>query len=208
MGLRNKYCRTFPSPFRLHNSSPAAHLHHFSKSQSRYDLGQRVRQVGSAPFPRYALISIVTVDLTNLSPAIFLVPFIHLVFGFETAIRSVSSTPFARRKKWVTLLCLAVNAFLLICTWLVTVLKPNRKKCLGDVIWRSINYSTLAIGLFATTMFMFSIMATVIAVRLRTTVNIDPYERIAATRMVYYLILTVIIEVRREPSHTRSCSIY
>jgi hypothetical protein len=38
-------------------------------------------------------------------------------------------------------------------------------------------------------------MAAVIALQLHRTVNVDPNERIAGTRMVYYLLLSAILYV-------------
>lgn len=56
-------------------------------------------------------------------------------------------------------------------------------------------FDTPAIAIVSVTIFSMLLLAALLGVRLLKTVNIDPNERIASSRMVFYMMLTVILYV-------------
>jgi len=123
-----------------------------------------------------------------------------LVFGLETTIRALKRNRFEPRRKWTTTICIAVVAVLEFLTWLPTVISPSNTKCFGDIIWRPIKYSLVAMVILNVLIVALVVMTIIIGVRLSKTVNIEPAERIAASRMFYYLIAATILHVSLSPT--------
>ncbi|KAF2097500.1 hypothetical protein NA57DRAFT_77757 [Rhizodiscina lignyota] len=128
-------------------------------------------------------------------PTIFLLGFMHLVFGAEFTIRGFQSQRFGPRKPWTTQICIAVFCLLVLFTWLPTNLHKTRPKCFGDMIMRPIIYSPIALAIMTTLIAAFMVMAIIIGMRLVRTVNIDPNERIAASRIFYYLLASIALHI-------------
>ncbi|OCK84611.1 hypothetical protein K432DRAFT_288619 [Lepidopterella palustris CBS 459.81] len=126
-------------------------------------------------------------------PAIFLQGYINLVFGAETAIRSLKTKRFAPRGKWTTTICLAVVAFMLLLTWIPTVVWLSPHHCVGSLVWFPLRYELIALVLLVLMIFFFLALAAVISIQLMRTIKVDPNERIAASRVCYYLLVATII---------------
>jgi hypothetical protein len=120
----------------------------------------------------------------------------HLVFGFEMTVRSLRQIPFQPRGKWVTPICLGTFVMLLILTWIPTTINPYTGKCFGDIIFRPIANARTALGISVGLLFAFFTMAAIIGIQLGNNQAIDTNERIAASRMVYYLVASAILQVR------------
>lgn len=132
-------------------------------------------------------------DLT--SSAIFLVGFVTLVFGFEMAWRGFRSERFAPRGKWNTTICVAVVAFLILLTWMPTIVWPMYNRCFGSLIWFPMRYDLLTLIILCVLVFFLLLLAALISIQLMRTPEMDPNERISASRMTYFLIVAALIYV-------------
>ncbi|KAF2397083.1 hypothetical protein EJ06DRAFT_160116 [Trichodelitschia bisporula] len=128
-------------------------------------------------------------------PQIFSIGYLHLIFGLEMTIRALRRVPFKPRRKHASFVCTGIAFILLILTWIPVKLRPPLEKCFGDMIWRAVKHSVFGIGITSMLIIMSLLMAGIIALQLRRTVRVDPNERIAGTRMVYYLLLNAVIYI-------------
>lgn len=127
--------------------------------------------------------------------AIFLVAYITLVFGVEMALRAFRYDRFAPRGKWNATICISIVAFLILLTWMPTVAWPMYNRCFGSLIWYPVRYELIALTLLGLLVGMFLILAAAISIQLMRTADVDPNERIAASRMCYYLLMAALIYV-------------
>lgn len=132
--------------------------------------------------------------------------YITLAFGIETALRSFKHERFAPRGKWNTILCIAAVAFFLLLTWIPTIVWPMFNKCFGSLIWFAMRYDLLTLVLLVVMVSLLLLLAAIISVQLMRTADVDPNERIAASRMCYYLLLTAVIYVSTKPSLPKKSS--
>jgi hypothetical protein len=128
--------------------------------------------------------------LTNL--ALFIVPYIQLVFGVECALRSLRRFPFQARGKYDVTICCGVVVLMLIGTWLPSHLIPQPDVCFASLVWFITRYGQLGLKLLSVTVALMTLSAIIIFVRLSTVNLIDEHQRIAASRMVYYLVLGIV----------------
>ncbi|KAF2462373.1 hypothetical protein BDY21DRAFT_277458 [Lineolata rhizophorae] len=156
-----------------------------------------IQQLILVPIQASSLDSIIVDGCTEtvqiVMPAIFLVGYTVLVFGVETAVRSFGKVKFAPRGKWNTPVCIIVLAILLLLTWIPTVVKKSRRFCFGSISWWPFQYAFLVLVILSILEFLFIILGTVIGLQLLRSVNVDPNERIAASRMFYYLLLAILL---------------
>ena len=117
------------------------------------------------------------------------------MFALETALRSMQRMRFHARSKRNTYFCLTAIHLAVLGTFLLALLLPSPDRCLATLIWWTEHYAKIAIVLGSCTIVLFITAATIITIQLLRTVQIDRDERIAATRVVYYLILGVITMV-------------
>ena len=118
-----------------------------------------------------------------------------LIFSLETTFRSLCKTRFCPRRKWDTPVYIGVIIVLLIGLWLSAFLVPSPDMCPGFLMWWTEHYTKPAIVLAGGMMLTHVISAIVIVVRLLSTTKIDRSERIAASRIVYSLVINTIILV-------------
>lgn len=140
------------------------------------------------------------------SVGILILGYITLVFGIEMAWRSLRSERFAPRGKWNTIVCVAVIKFLLLLTWVPTIVWPMYNRCFGSLIWFSMRYDLLILVILLVLVSFCLLLATVISIQLMRTAELDPNERIAASRMTYYLLVIAVIYVRTKLLASRSKS--
>jgi hypothetical protein len=124
-----------------------------------------------------------------------MVGYITMVFGIETACRSIRSERFAPRGKWNTTICIAVVSFLLLLTWMPTIAWPMYNRCFGSLIWFPMRYDLLTLVILCIVVFFCLFLAAVISIQLMRTSNMDQNERISASRMTYYLLIISLIYV-------------
>ncbi|KAH9208353.1 hypothetical protein DL95DRAFT_312022 [Leptodontidium sp. 2 PMI_412] len=125
-------------------------------------------------------------------PALFIVPYIQLVFGMECAIRSLRSTPFQARGKWDVTICCGVVVVMLILTWIPSNVRPEPNACFASLIWFISKFGKLGFVMLTTVGGLMIAAALTIFIRLSTVNLIDQHQRIAASRMVYYLVLGIL----------------
>jgi hypothetical protein len=132
----------------------------------------------------------------DFEEAIFSLSYMHLVFGFEMVIRSLKNVPFQPRDKWANMACILGFVVLLIGTWIPTRIMPEQMtKCFGDIIWQPFRNVKTGAGISTGLIFAFLTMAAIIGLQLYNTRDVDPNERIAGSRMVYYLTASAISQV-------------
>jgi hypothetical protein len=132
--------------------------------------------------------------------AIFIMGYTTLVFGVETAFRAFQSQRFEPRGKWNTPLCVGVIAFMILLTWIPTIAWPMFNKCFGGLIWFPMRFDLLIFVLVIVLISLLLLLAAVISIQLMRSSDVDPNERIAASRMCYYLLLTSFIYVSTHPA--------
>ncbi|KAL8789546.1 MAG: hypothetical protein Q9195_006773 [Heterodermia aff. obscurata] len=122
-------------------------------------------------------------------PAIWFAPITMVVFGVETTFRSLRRNKFASRNRWHIPTALAVIIGLSIFLWAASNVFPTRGACVTGLIWWTARYFKFAIVICSGLLFLFTTSAIIITVQLVKTVKVDRAERIAATRVVYYLVV-------------------
>ncbi|KAI3401050.1 hypothetical protein diail_759 [Diaporthe ilicicola] len=129
-----------------------------------------------------------TVVAIFMLPALFIAPFIHLVFGVETAVRGVRSQ-FSPRRRWNVAICLGTVSTFLLAALLVAAISRAPDFCFASLLWIVKPYAK---GIFAVLLGVSVVLPPVIItifVKLSKSRMVDPTERMAASRMIYYLIL-------------------
>ncbi len=81
---------------------------------------------------------------------------------------------------------------MLVGTWVPTYIRPEKDHCFASLAWFVTKFGREGLVLIATTTGLAIISAITIFCRLTKLTTIDPQERIAASRMVYYLVLAVV----------------
>lgn len=119
-------------------------------------------------------------------------PYIQLVFGLECAIRSTKRLPFQPRGKYDVAICLVVVVLMLVATWIPSHLNPEPNKCFASLVWFVSSFGSEGFILLSTVVGMLIISALTIFIRLSTTQMIDQHQRIAASRMVYYIAVGIV----------------
>lgn len=128
--------------------------------------------------------------------ALFVVPYIHAVFGLEFAIRSLRRQPFQARGKYDFAICCGVISLMLIGTWVYSHVRPEHDFCTASIVGYISRYSKEALIILSASAGLMLLSAITIFVRLSMVHGIDKQQRIAASRIVYYEILAVISLVR------------
>lgn len=132
-----------------------------------------------------------------------MIGYITLVFGIEMAWRSLRPDRFAPRGKWNTTICIAAVSVLLLVTWMPTVAWPMYNRCFGSLIWFSMRYDLLTLIILCILAFLCLLLAAIISIQLMRTPDMDPNERISASRMSYYLIVIALIYVSTAPEFNK-----
>lgn len=81
---------------------------------------------------------------------------------------------------------------MLVITSIPTHVRPETDFCFASVAWFVTRYGKLGLILLAACGGLAIISATMIFFRLMALTTIDQHQRIAASRMVYYLVLAVV----------------
>ncbi|TVY15714.1 hypothetical protein LARI1_G006542 [Lachnellula arida] len=125
-------------------------------------------------------------------PALFIVPYIQLVFGIECAVRSLRPRPFQARGKHNVKIYIVLIVLMLVGTWIPSNLNKEPDTCFASLMWFITRFGMDGLVLLSMTASLMMISAIIIFFRLSTVNLIDEHQRIAASRMVYYLILGTI----------------
>jgi hypothetical protein len=68
-------------------------------------------------------------------------------------------------------------------------------RCFGSLIWFPMRYDLLTLVLLIVLVSLLLLLAAIISIQLMRPADVDLNERIAASRMVYYLLVTEVIYV-------------
>jgi hypothetical protein len=124
---------------------------------------------------------------------------LHLVFGLELTISALRKNPFSTRHRFAFIINIFITGLLLLITLVVAQTSGfHSKKCSGGLIFLmvSLRMNRAILVILSLLTFLFIVMACILATKLKRTVHIDPAARISGSRMVYYLVLSVIVQVR------------
>ncbi|POS83244.1 hypothetical protein EPUL_005530, partial [Erysiphe pulchra] len=122
-------------------------------------------------------------------PAIFIVPYVQLVFGIECTLRSFRSLPFQARGKYDVTFCLCAVVLMLIATWIPSNINPELGTCFASLLWFVSGFGILGTVLFSSTAGLMLICAFIIYYRLSAANLIDQHQRIVASRIVHHMIV-------------------
>ncbi|XXG99947.1 hypothetical protein Hte_006288 [Hypoxylon texense] len=125
-------------------------------------------------------------------PAIFIVPYIQLVFGLEITFRALRTKPFPSRGKWATVICLVIVKVLLVATGLVGFFIPPPSFCFASLFWYVAKWAEGGFALLLIVVVVLALCTVIIFIRLTRYSTIETSERVSASRTVYYLALAVI----------------
>ncbi|KAG7148132.1 hypothetical protein HYQ46_003003 [Verticillium longisporum] len=128
-------------------------------------------------------------------PAVFIVPYIQFVFGLEVTSRALRQQPFACRGKWTVAGCLAIVGTLLLITFVVTLFIRPPNFCFGSLFWFVQRWKAGVFILLIVIAATLLVCTVIIAWRLHNNCQIEESERVAASRMVYYLTMAIISTV-------------
>lgn len=121
--------------------------------------------------------------------ALFIVPYIEVVFGLECMRRACRHKPFQPRGKYDVTVCLVIIVLMLIATWIPSNVDPEPDHCFASLLWFISGFGEPGLIILATVLALSVLSAITICVRLSTFTLIDQQQRISASRMVYYLVL-------------------
>ncbi|KAM7204340.1 hypothetical protein V8F33_001642 [Rhypophila sp. PSN 637] len=126
-------------------------------------------------------------------PAVFIVPYIQLIFGLEVAIRGLQrKEPFGARGKWAVTICLTIIGLLILINFLVANFDRADNFCLTSLFWFVAHYATGCFAILTGIASTLIVCIAIVFVRLHRSTKIEVTERVAASRMVYYMVLAVI----------------
>lgn len=120
-----------------------------------------------------------------------MVPFIQAVFGLECALRSLRRLPFQARGKYDVTICLVVIILMLIGSWIPTFIFKEPAVCFASLVWFVSAFGTTTFLTLLIAACLMIISAITIFARLSSVTLVDQHQRIAASRMVYYLVLGI-----------------
>lgn len=103
--------------------------------------------------------------------------------------------PFSRRGKWNVTICLAIVGMLLLVTYIVTHFIRPPNFCFASLFWFLQRYKRGCFVLLTLIAAVLLVSVVIIFIKLHRNTSIDPIERVAASRMVFYLSLGFISAV-------------
>lgn len=103
--------------------------------------------------------------------------------------RACRHKPFQPRGKYDVTICLIIIALMLIGTWIPSHVDPEPDHCFASLLWFISGFGQSGMVLLAVALATNLASAITICIRLSTFTLVDQHQRIAASRMVYYLVL-------------------
>lgn len=131
----------------------------------------------------------------NLFLAVFLAPYIQLVFAVEITMRALRKKPFPPRGKWTVAICVTVIGLLTLTNFLVADFVRVRDFCFASLFFFIAKYGTGCFAVLTAITSILIVCAVIIFVRLHRSTKIEVTERVTGSRMVYYLALAAISNV-------------
>ncbi len=123
--------------------------------------------------------------------AMFIVPYLQVVFGLECTLRSFRAIPFQARGKYDVTICCGTVVLMLIITWVPSHIFREPDVCFASLLWFVSRYGKLGSTLLCVAGGLMIISAITIYTKLSSVNLVDEHQRIAASRMVYYLAMGI-----------------
>ncbi|PNY24857.1 Uncharacterized protein TCAP_05209 [Tolypocladium capitatum] len=125
-------------------------------------------------------------------PALFVTPYIQLVFGLETALRALRRYSFPQRRKWAVPTCLGIVAAGLIGTYVLTrfVVPPNF--CYAELLWTVQRWSLGCFALLTIIALSLLIASLITIAGVYRTSAISETNRACASWMACYMVLAAV----------------
>ncbi|RSL57895.1 hypothetical protein CEP54_008075 [Fusarium duplospermum] len=127
-----------------------------------------------------------------LSCALFITPFIQLIFGLELAIRVTKPNIFPARGRWNVVACLVIIGLFLLVTFSITFAIQPPNFCFAGLFWYLHRYNLGCFGLLTTIVSLILIQCGVISFKLHTGSSMSFAVRDEASRMVYYMVIALL----------------
>ncbi|KAJ4250503.1 hypothetical protein NW762_011757 [Fusarium torreyae] len=125
-------------------------------------------------------------------PALFIVPFIQLIFGLELTMRVIKPNMFPFRGRFNTLGCLAIIGTLLLIVFCITFAVRPSEFCFADLFSYLHRYNKGCFGVLLTVILIVLVECGIICFKLHTGARMGIAERDEASRMVYFMVIAVI----------------
>ncbi|KAL8688180.1 MAG: hypothetical protein Q9218_005844 [Villophora microphyllina] len=136
-------------------------------------------------------------------PTLWIVPYTMLVFGLETTFRSLHRKRF-QHQRWRNVgFCVIAMIVMVLATWVPSFVDPSMGRCHSSIIGWTTHFVKVGLVIGSCVLFTYIVCATVITAQLLRTSNLDSSQRISATRVVYYLIVSSLIMALVIPFFTR-----
>ncbi|KAL7812195.1 hypothetical protein V8C26DRAFT_205046 [Trichoderma gracile] len=126
-------------------------------------------------------------------PALFIVPFIQLVFGLESTVQALRRKPFQQRSRWVIIACLLMVIIGILAMYVQTRVMRPPDLCYASLFWFVQTWRLECFALLTIIGCALVIGAIIVFVRLHRDASIGIIERTAASKMVYYMILGAVL---------------
>ncbi|CAK7209165.1 hypothetical protein SCUCBS95973_000358 [Sporothrix curviconia] len=185
---------------RHYRTSASRHKQSFIQAAELFPLvisiGITVQGIVFSVAQAQGLQSLLSIGCTLVSqfmlPAVFIVPYIQLVFGVEFAIRGLHKKPFPERGRYTTTICLIALGILLLTNFLVADFIRSPDFCFASLFWFVAIYSRGSFAVFLAIDIILVLCTAIIFIRLTRSTQIDISERVSASRMVYYLAMGIL----------------
>lgn len=122
-------------------------------------------------------------------------PHTMLVFGLETTSRSLQSAGFSNQGRWRVLIRVLSVLFLTTITGIISFALPTRGPCPASFIWWTAQYAKPGVAICLVLIWAYITCASIITFQLMTTAKLHSDQRIQASRIVYYLVVSAMLLV-------------
>ncbi|KAI9864669.1 MAG: hypothetical protein M1813_003159 [Trichoglossum hirsutum] len=124
---------------------------------------------------------------------IWLVPITIQVFAAETAIRALRNPRFPPRGRKSIPIALAAVLILIVVTWAPSRIYPASDRCIASLMFYIRSKGKAGVVTISCIVVVILISFVIIVVQLSRNARISKDERIAASRIAYYLVITIVI---------------
>ncbi|KAI1814533.1 hypothetical protein GGS20DRAFT_407436 [Poronia punctata] len=125
-------------------------------------------------------------------PAVFIVPYIQVVFAVEATLRALKMSHSSPRRKWAIAICLTLIIVALLATGLVTFFIRPANVCFASLFWFVVQWAEGGFTLLVGVVVILTGCALIIYSTLGKYPMIEEGRRAGGVRMVYYIILGII----------------
>ncbi|PHH55929.1 hypothetical protein CFIMG_001131RA [Ceratocystis fimbriata CBS 114723] len=133
-----------------------------------------------------------TVTSQVMFPAVFIVPYIQMVFAINEAYMALRSSPFSKRGTWNFIICIMAVFLLLLIKYIVALVIRPPNFCFAFLYWFVLRWGLACFIISIVVLLSLVISTVVVFYKLRLTTNADPEEQATATTMVYYMVIGIL----------------